>query len=164
MAFECLRAAEGPATDALGGQRGEPALDLIQPRGAGRAAPGPWEAAAVCDRAPGSETFHRRTGPERRTLHCVASRGFVSSVCTRIRSTSASRILRGAPGRGSSSRPSSRWSMKRCRHFPHHLLRHAQLRRDFDVGSPHTAQQHDACAQRERLRRLPSPCPSLQGL
>jgi Tfp pilus assembly protein PilE len=50
-----------------------------------------------------------------RVLQCVASRGFVSSVQRTTRSTCASVIFRGAPGRGSSSKPSSRCLTKRAR-------------------------------------------------
>jgi len=44
--------------------------------------------------------------------------GFVSRVGTRTSSTCSSVILRGAPGRGSSIRPSRRVSIKHRRHFP----------------------------------------------
>src|SRR6266508_924057 len=59
---------------------------------------------------------HRRASV--RVLQCVASRGVVSSVTRITRSTSASVIRRGAPGRGSSSNPSRRWPRKRVRHLP----------------------------------------------
>jgi hypothetical protein len=47
---------------------------------------------------------------------CVAFFGFSWSVLTMTRSTSASVILRGAPGRGSSHKPSRPRSRKRRRH------------------------------------------------
>jgi hypothetical protein len=50
-----------------------------------------------------------------RVLQWVASRGVDSSVKVSTRSTSASATCRGAPGRGSSSNPSSRWRIKRDR-------------------------------------------------
>src|SRR5262245_39051398 len=53
-----------------------------------------------------------------RVLQCVASRGFVSNVNRTTSSTAASPTVRGAPGRGSSSRPSTRFVMKRLRHLP----------------------------------------------
>src|SRR5438552_438050 len=53
-----------------------------------------------------------------RVLQCVASRGLVSRVNVTTSSTRASLIVRGAPGRGSSSRPSSRLARNRLRHFP----------------------------------------------
>lgn len=53
-----------------------------------------------------------------RVLHWVASRGVDSSVRRTTRSTSVSRILRGAPGRGSSSKPDRRFCTKRPRHRP----------------------------------------------
>ena len=52
-----------------------------------------------------------------RVLQCVASDGALSSVSVTTRSTSASPIWRGAPGRGSSSRPSTERSRKRFRHL-----------------------------------------------
>src|SRR5438128_2749900 len=53
-----------------------------------------------------------------RVLQCVASRGVRSRVRAITRSTSASVILRGAPGRGSSSSPGNRFRTKRCRQRP----------------------------------------------
>src|SRR5438046_10594967 len=53
-----------------------------------------------------------------RVLQCVASWGFVSTVHRTTRSTCASVICRGAPGRGSSSNPSSRLLTKRARQRP----------------------------------------------
>jgi hypothetical protein len=52
-----------------------------------------------------------------RVDQCVASFGVVSRVVVITRSTSASAIVRGRPGRGSSSRPSSRSTANRLRHF-----------------------------------------------
>ncbi len=48
----------------------------------------------------------------------VASAGVDSKVRVKTRSISASLKRRGAPGRGSSSKPSSRSSMNRLRHLP----------------------------------------------
>lgn len=53
-----------------------------------------------------------------RVVQCVASFGTLSSVSASTRSTSASRTVRGAPGRGSSSRPSTPRAIKRPRHLP----------------------------------------------
>ncbi len=53
-----------------------------------------------------------------RVDQCVASRGVDSSVVVKTRSTSASVILRGTPGRGSSSKPSRRRARNRPRHLP----------------------------------------------
>lgn len=50
-----------------------------------------------------------------RVDQCVASRGASSRVLVITRSTSASVIVRGLPGRGSSCRPSRRRSTKRAR-------------------------------------------------
>jgi hypothetical protein len=52
-----------------------------------------------------------------RVDQCVASRGVVSSVAVITASTCSSATVRGRPGRGSSSRPSSRWATNRVRHF-----------------------------------------------
>ena len=48
---------------------------------------------------------------------CVASFGVRSSVATITASISSSAILRGAPGRGSSTKPSSRRATNRARHL-----------------------------------------------
>jgi hypothetical protein len=48
---------------------------------------------------------------------CVASAGVASNVLTITSSTCSSVILRGAPGRGSSARPSNRRSRNRLRHL-----------------------------------------------
>jgi hypothetical protein len=53
-----------------------------------------------------------------RVLQCVAAGGWLSSVRTMTLSTTASSILRGTPGRGSSSSPSRPRSTKRRRHLP----------------------------------------------
>src|SRR5215510_2229914 len=53
-----------------------------------------------------------------RVLQCVAPRGWLSSVCTMTLSTFASSILRGTPGRGSSSNPPTPRSTRRRRHLP----------------------------------------------
>jgi hypothetical protein len=53
-----------------------------------------------------------------RVLQWVAPLGAVSSVRITTCSTCSSVILRGAPGRGSSSKPSKRWATNRCRHLP----------------------------------------------
>jgi len=53
-----------------------------------------------------------------RVLQSVSAAGVVSSVFTITASTSSSDIVRGAPTRGSSYRPSSRPSMNRRRHMP----------------------------------------------
>ena len=52
-----------------------------------------------------------------RVLQCVAPRGVVSSVRTITRSIWSSVIVRGAPGRGSSYKPSSRCRTNRPRHL-----------------------------------------------
>jgi hypothetical protein len=53
-----------------------------------------------------------------RVLQCVASAGIVSSVLVTTSVIFSSSILRGAPQRGSSSRPSKRFLANRFRHSP----------------------------------------------
>ena len=53
-----------------------------------------------------------------RVDQCVASVGFDSRVFTMTASTMSSVIVRGAPGRGSSSSPSGPCSRNRLRHLP----------------------------------------------
>ena len=53
-----------------------------------------------------------------RVLQWVAPRGVVSHVRVTTASTGVSLIVRGAPGRGSSSRPSPPLSINRCRQRP----------------------------------------------
>ena len=53
-----------------------------------------------------------------RVLQCVRPRGVVSRVFVTTSSILLSPIIRGAPGRGSSYRPSTRSLTKRSRHFP----------------------------------------------
>jgi hypothetical protein len=64
---------------------------------------------AVCER-PTSAAIER-------VDQCVASLGVVSKVLTITSSTRASVTVRGRPGRGSSTRPSSRCAAKRARHL-----------------------------------------------
>jgi len=51
-----------------------------------------------------------------RVLQCVAAAGIVSSVVVTTSAIFSSPILRGAPGRGASIRPSSRLTANRLRH------------------------------------------------
>jgi hypothetical protein len=63
-----------------------------------------------------------RLEPERSDIdardQCVASLGVSSRVATTTASTCSSVILRGAPGRGSSTSPSKRRATNRDRHLP----------------------------------------------
>lgn len=52
-----------------------------------------------------------------RVLQCVAPCGIDSNMRAITALTRASSMLRGAPGRGASSRPSMQWSTKRARHL-----------------------------------------------
>ena len=99
-----------------------------------------------------------------RVLQCVASAGIVSKVCTTTRSTSSSPIVRGAPGRGSSSKPSQPARRNRRRHLP-------TVPRVVP-SSPATSRsplaggrlQHDPRPQDQRLRSLGPSYPALQFL
>lgn len=53
-----------------------------------------------------------------RVLQCVAFLGLLSKVLTMISSILSSPMVRGAPGRGSSCKPSSPRSRNRLRHLP----------------------------------------------
>ena len=76
-------------------------------------------AAAICARRPMRATVRRRGAPA-----CVT---ITSSTCPSV-------SLRGCPGRGSSTSPSSRRATNRGRHLPTSgRTRHAQLRRDRRV-------------------------------
>ena len=86
-----------------------------------------------------------------RRLQCVASRGVVSSVRRIVSATSSSPIRRGAPGRGSSRRPSIRRSANRRRHLPT-VLGAASTRRLMSLFSAPSA------AKRTMRARCASPC------
>lgn len=100
-----------------------------------------------------------------RVFQCVASRGVDSRVRVITRSTSASIICRGAPGRGSSSRPSRRWVVNRPRYFPNVcgvILRAAAIAKlDFPVAHARIIRARCAngcavlrrCTQRSKVSR-----------
>src|SRR6516225_1136231 len=89
-----------------------------------------------------------------RVLQCVAPDGRLSNVCTMTLSSVASSILRGTPGRGSSSSPSRPRSAKRRRHFPTVCGGHPFARRHRLVAQPSGTAQHNARPQCQCLRRL----------
>lgn len=62
---------------------------------------------------PGQWHTARPPAPSSRVLQWVALRGVDSRVRVTTASIAASASWRGRPGRGSSSKPSSRWSTKR---------------------------------------------------
>src|SRR4029453_13827984 len=118
---------------------------------------------------------------------CVASAGVSSNVATITASTCSSVIVRGTPGRGSSTSPSSRGAPNRQRHLPplrprlgappprraghkpraplaHRRQRHAKIRGDLLVRRTCCACQHDPAAQRQRLGALGTPRPARQRL
>ena len=92
-----------------------------------------------------------------RVLQCVASRGVVSSVNVTTCSTAASVTVRGAPGRGSSSNPSSRLHEEATPPLADGLLGHAQLARHRGVRLPGRA------ARGSGARAAPSPARSSDG-
>ena len=89
-----------------------------------------------------------------RVLQCVASRGSDSRVLTTTRSTSSSPIVRGAPGRGSSSKPSQPAPRNRRRHLP----TVARVVPSWSATSrslfPLASLQNDPRPQSQRLRSL----------
>ena len=81
----------------------------------------------------------------------------------RTRSTSASVIRRGAPGRGSSSNPSRRWPRNRVRHLPTVcLLGQAQFARDDGMRLAGGALEHQSRALGEGAGGRRPACPTLQ--
>ena len=79
-------------------------------------------------------------------------------------STCSSVIVRGAPGRGSSDRPSSRAARNRARHLPTVCRDTPSCAATALFGAAVRARQHDPRPQRQRLRRLAPPRPPLQNL
>src|SRR5271166_1795524 len=99
-----------------------------------------------------------------RVDQCVAALGLDSRVRVRTRSTSASAILRGCPGRGSSSSPSTPESRNRRHHFADRLQTHLHLGGNRGGRQPVGGAQHDARTKRQGLRRFPPPAPVAQRL
>ena len=95
---------------------------------------------------------------------CVALAGVCSSVATTTSSTWSSVIDGGRPGRSSSTSPSSRRARNRRAPLAHRRPATPATRRDLLVGRPVRARQHDPAPQRQRLRRLRPPRPTLQRL
>ena len=96
-----------------------------------------------------------------RVLQCVASGGVASSVSVITRSTSASVIARGAPGRGSSSKPSGPRSAKRRRQIRTVGRLTRSARATPLLVAPGSAQASSMRARRARawavVRRAPRP-------
>src|SRR5580700_9862970 len=82
-----------------------------------------------------------------RVLQCVASAGIVSSVFVTTSAIFSSPILRGAPQRGSSSRPSKRFLTNRFRHSPA-VSRERPSGRDRAIVHALGGQQHDLGSHR----------------
>ena len=99
-----------------------------------------------------------------RVDQCVASLGVVSNVLVITSSTIASVIVRGCPGRGSSTRPSSRSASNRRRHFATVLRCTSRRAAISPLPQPVGDQQHDLRSLRKRLRGGPAPRPRLQLL
>ena len=90
-----------------------------------------------------------------RRLQWVASCGTVSSVRVTTSTILSSPILRGAPGRGSSSRPSSRLSAKRRRQVP-------TVSRDTPSFSAIAVLLSPSVAKRTMRARRAAPCEDLR--
>ena len=99
-----------------------------------------------------------------RVLQCVAPAGIVSKVCTTTRSTSSSPIVRGAPGRGSSSKPSQPSRRKRRRHLPTVPRVVPSSPATSRPLLPAAVSQHDPRPQDQRLSSLGPSHPALQLL
>ena len=99
-----------------------------------------------------------------RVDQCVSSPGpRSSSVLVITSSTCSSVIFRGAPGRGSSDRPSSRDATKRPRHL-RTVSRDTPRPAATSVFERRRTRQHDPRPQRQRLRRRAPPRPARQDL
>ena len=99
-----------------------------------------------------------------RVLQCVAPAGIVSKVCTTTRSTSSSPIVRGAPGRGSSSKPSQPSRRNPPPPLADGTAGRAQFAGYLQVALAGGRFQHDPRPQDQRLSSL-GPChPALQLL
>ena len=97
-----------------------------------------------------------------RVLQCVESAGIVSSVVVTTSAIFSSSILRGAPGRGSSTRPSKRLIANRLRHVAtvsRLIPRRSAIAR---IGHSIGRQQHDLRPHRVAPRDLPAACAPLQ--
>ena len=88
--------------------------------------------------------------------------GLLSSVVITTRSTSSSVIVRGRPGRGSSSNPSSRLLSEPVAPLGHRRPRDPLQRRDLGIGQLTRRGQHNPRPQRQRLRGRPAASPRLQ--
>ena len=97
-----------------------------------------------------------------RILQCVACRGVDSNVSVSTCSTLASVIVRGAPGRASSSKPSRRLAKNRLRHFPTHCLVMCICSATCELVLPLDTPQDNACSLRQGLCCLGSSCPAFQ--
>src|SRR4051812_19922065 len=89
-----------------------------------------------------------------RELQCVAFWGTLSKVVTITASMRVSSIVRGAPERGSSRKPSTRCSSKTSAPFADRRAVQAQPDGHIFVLRAFRAGQHDPSPKRERLRRL----------
>jgi hypothetical protein len=103
--------------------------------------------------------------PQRRAIErvdqCVASRGCVFSVRVSTRSTVASLIWRGAPGRGSSSEPTSE---KPAAPLAQGLLREMKMAGHGGVALALRTRQHHTAAQCQGLGGSVPAAPAFQGL
>src|SRR5882757_1409652 len=85
-----------------------------------------------------------------RVLQWVAAAGIVSNVVVTTSAIFSSPILRGAPGRGSSARPSSRQAAD------------PKLLGDREIGRAIGRQKHNLGPHRVGTRYLPAACPRLK--
>src|SRR5712671_1478537 len=78
-----------------------------------------------------------------RVLQWVAAAGIVSNVVVTTSAIFSSPILRGAPGRGSSARPSNRLAPNRWRQVATVRRLNPKLRGDRQIGRAISRQKHD---------------------
>ena len=114
----------------------------LQPEGTPETVDGAWPTALAIERSD----------------QCMAPGGVVSSVSRMVSAIASSPILRGVPGLGSSSKPSSRCAAKRRRHLPTVLASAPTSTQMALVLQPRRGGQHDARPTRHCLAGLLRPC------
>src|SRR5438874_2479485 len=96
-----------------------------------------------------------------RVLQWVAAAGIVSNVVITTSAIFSSPILRGAPGRGSSARPSSRLAANRLRQVAT-VTRVTPSCSAIEIGRAIGRQKHDLGPHRVGTRYLPATCSRLK--
>src|SRR5882762_3789127 len=97
-----------------------------------------------------------------RVLQWVAAAGIVSNVVVTTSAIFSSPILRGAPGRGSSARPSNRLAANRWRQVATVRRLTPSCAAIARLVVPSAAEKHDLGTHRVSTRDLPATCPRLK--